>query len=183
METPVEKGMTILEGMKELKLIEKKILDNNTQIQRLSSQPSNEKPYMVEGAEAQRKKIRELTQSNTDLTKRYLEINSRINYTNLFTTVEIEGVKYTLNDLLQFRRKLSRMNEAGFAAMNDNNYNKEAIGKARAGGYSADVVIERYYDETYKQHNLETWQTFYHNIDSRLEVKNATTELLELPTG
>lgn len=173
--------MTILEGMKELKLIAKRMLDNNVQIQKLSSQPSNEKSIMAEGADAQKKKIRELAQANEDLAKRYLDLNAQINYTNLFTNVEIEGVTYSLNDLLQYRRSLAKMVESAYSAMNDQNFNQQTLQKARTGGYSGDITIERYYDETYKQKKLEDWQSFYHNIDSRLEVKNATTELLSLP--
>jgi hypothetical protein len=174
--------MTVLEGMKELKLIVKRMGNNTAEIQKLSSQPSNIKPLMAEGADAQRKKIRELAQANEDLAKRYILLNAKINYTNLFTTVEIEGVKYSLNDLLQYRRILAKSIEGGYVAMNDNNFTHQTLASSRqGGGYSGDVTIERYYDETFKQNQLEKWQTFYHNIDSRLEVKNATTELLDLP--
>ena len=170
--------MTILEAMKEMKLIDKKMKDNSAQIQMYSSQPSNEKP-LLDSVEIQKKKIKELAQANEDLAVRSCELNARINYTNLFTIVNLEGKKYSINDLLQYRRKLATSVTQTYTAMNDTNYTSK--GNSRIG--SSDSVIERYYDNQYKQNKLSEWQDFYHTIDSRLEVVNATTPLAEMPKG
>lgn len=166
--------MTILEGMKELKLIEKKIVDATTNIQKASSDASNIKP-MWGTPENQKKKIAEFAQSAEDLAARYAEINAQINYTNLMIVVDYQGKRYSLNDLLQYRRKIAPSMKKVYEAMNDLNFNSNS--RREAG-----VVLERYYDPEFKEKKRAQWQDFYEGISARLEVVNATTQLLDMPT-
>src|SRR6056297_2980857 len=98
--------MKIVEAMKELKLIEKKMVKNNDSIQKYSSQPSNERPYFQDES-TQKKEVKNLVQSNRDLLSNYLELKKKIEKTNLETIVEMDGVKYAISDLLVLKRRLA----------------------------------------------------------------------------
>lgn len=161
--------------MKELKLIEKKMIKNNDSIQKYSSQPSNERPYFQDEA-TQRKEVKSLIQSNKDLLSSYLSLKKRIEKTNFETIVEMDGVKYTISDLLVLKRRLAKTMIDSYNKMNDDNA-KQNIMSFR--GSDSSVKIERFYDERDKMDGLRKWQDFYDNIDSRLEVVNATTDLIE----
>lgn len=166
--------MKIVEAMKELKLIEKKMEKNADSIQKYSSQPSNERPYFST-EDAQRKEIKSLIQSNIDLLNNYLGLKKSIEKTNLETQVEFDGKKYTISELLVLKRRLAKMMIVSFDSMNDSNARQNMI---RGTGDNT-IKIERFYDEREKNEGLRKWQDFYDNIDSRLEVVNATTDLID----
>lgn len=46
-------------------------------------------------------------------------------------------------------------------------------------GEKSDVTVVQHYKERDKNNNLAKWQDFFASIDGRLEVVNATTELIE----
>lgn len=167
--------MKIVEAMKELKLIEKKMNKNNDSIQKYSSQPSNERPYFQD-EDSQKKEVKNLVQSNKDLLANYLDLKKKIERTNLETTVEMDGVKYTISDLLVLKRRLAKTMIDSFSSMNDQNA-KQGLMTMR--GSDSSIKIERFYDERERMDGLRKWQDFYDNIDSRLEVVNATTDIIE----
>jgi hypothetical protein len=169
--------MKIVEAMKELKLIEKKIQRNTDSIQKYSSQLSNERPYF-NTPEAQAKEVKGLVQASKDLIDNYLELKSKIEKTNLAVTVEMDGRKYSLSELLILKRKLAQLMVASYEAMNDRSARESQVRVVRANADNT-VKVERYYDEREKNEGLRKWQDFYDNIDSRLEVVNATTDLIE----
>lgn len=164
--------MKIVEAMKELKLIEKKMNKNNNSIQKYSSQPSNERPYFQD-ENSQRKEIKNLVQSNIDLLNNYLELKKSIENTNLQTEVEFDGRKYTISELLVLKRKLSKTMVETFESMNDQNARHNMMRVT-----DNTIKIERFYDERERNEGLRKWQDFYDNIDSRLEVVNATTDII-----
>ncbi|MHA1817343.1 MAG: hypothetical protein ACTSX1_15180, partial [Candidatus Heimdallarchaeaceae archaeon] len=84
----MEKDLMLVEGMKTLRVIEKKMTHNQSDIQRYASQVSTEKPYF-ETEEKQAGEVKKLVQANTDLMTRYLNLKQRVEYTNLMTVVEM----------------------------------------------------------------------------------------------
>lgn len=167
--------MKLVEAMKELKLIEKKMLKNNNSIEKYSSQPSNERPYFSSESE-QRKELKSLIQANKDLLDNYLSLKKKIEKTNLEVETEIDGNKYSISELLVLKRRLAKIMIESFNSMND----KNAKGNLHSmRGVDNSIKIERFYDEKEKNEGLRKWQDFYDNIDSRLEVINATTDLVE----
>jgi hypothetical protein len=168
--------MKLIEAMKKIKVIEKKMAKNMEQIQNYASLPSNEKPYF-ENEEKQRKEVKSLIQANNDLLIEYLKIKNAIDKTNLESKIEIGGIQYSLTDLLVIKRKLAQFMIKTYNSLNDNH----AQGKMRNSFNSSDgktIHIVRFYDETDKNNGLTKWTDLYDNIDSRLEVINATTELI-----
>lgn len=175
-----EKPMMIIQGMKTLGIIEDKMVTNTKDIQRYASQVSTERP-LFETEDKQKKTIRELTQSNVDLTKRYLSLKTRVEYSNLMTTVEMGGQAYSISELLVIQRKLAVMMLGTYNALND----MEGQGRLRVmsqpqSGETPHVV--RFYREEDKREQQQVWQDLIDNITSRLEVINATSPLLDLPS-
>jgi len=174
--------LMLIEGMKQLRIIEKKISDNSADIQRYSSMVSSEKP-LFETEEKQKKALKSIIQSNKDLTERYLDLKKRIEYTNLFTIVKMETDSYAISDLLVIKRKIANLMINTFNSLNDN----EGNGRLRSYGSQTDLSgnrpqIVRFYKEEDKRTGLKVWQDLYYNIITRLEVVNATTPLMSLPS-
>jgi len=170
--------MKIIEGMKELKVILKRMNKNIEQISEYAALPDNERLHFG-SRDAQMKEIRKLIQANTDLLQNYLNIKKRIELTNLKTVVEINGVKYTISEMLVLKRVLAKIMINTFNALNDSKARMRLSGHSSRTNEKA-PIIEKYYDEAEKTSGQRTWDDLYHAIDSRLEVVNATTELLEL---
>jgi hypothetical protein len=176
----MEKAMMIIEGMKTLGIVEDKMEKNTKDIQRYASQVSTERP-LFETEEKQKKTIRELTQSNVDLMQRYLGLKTRVEYSNLMTTVEMGGNTYSISELLVIQRKLAAMMLGTYNALNDTEgQNRMRHISQPQSGETPRVV--RYYREEDKRDQQQVWQDLIDNITSRLEVINATSPLLDLPS-
>lgn len=169
-ETPM-----LIEGMKELNLILKRMAKNAMQIQEYAAQPSVEKP-IFESASDQVTEVTSLAQSSEDLATRYAELHARIAYTNLMTRVSFGGREWSIHELLVYKRKLAKAIEQSYAAMNDNAARMKLRGMA-----VAEASIDRYYDERTRNERLRYWEDLYEGISGRLEVVNATTPLAALP--
>ena len=174
--------MALIEGMKKLKVLEKKIDQNTTRIQLYASAPSNEKPTFGD-ASAQTKEVEGLIQSNTDLVAEYLHLKRRVDMTNLTTSVSIGKRQYQLIDLLILRRGLAKHMMATFSALNTSYADQRLAQMGRnialQPGEKAPSVL-RFYDETKKFEQMQDWQNLQDEIEQRLEVINATTDLVTL---
>jgi len=169
------KQQMIVEAMKRLRVIEKRMAANCSDITRYSSMVSTERPQF-ESEEIQRKTVKSLVQANTDLVSEYLKLKKKIEFTNLMTEVEIGGIKYRISDLLVIKRKLAKMMQNTYSAMNPSDAEMRIRGVRSPEGQTPSVI--RLYSEEDRSKGLRLWQDLYDNIDSRLEVINATTPLL-----
>ena len=168
--------MMLIEAMKELKVIEKKMVKNSQSISEYAAVSDNERlPFG--NKDAQSKEVRSLIQANGDLLQRYLNLKKQIEKTNLETIVEVNGIKYTISDLLILKRKLAKLMVGTYQALNENAA-RARVTQMRRGQGEREPVIERYYSEGDKVAGIREWDDLYHAIDSRLEVINATTPLL-----
>jgi hypothetical protein len=141
---------------------------------------SNEKTYF-ETEEKQKQEINKLIQSNQDLMAHYLDLKKRIEYTNLFTEVEIDGKKRPISDLLVIKRKMAQIMLNTFNSLNtvEADSRRRSFTSYSESGKTPQVV--RYFKEEDRIEGLKVWQDLYDNISSRLEVVNATTPLMSLP--
>lgn len=167
--------MKLIEAMKSLRLLEKRMWDNASRITTYASWASTERPHFGT-EEEQNKQVNALVQANYDLMNEYLKVKRNIERTNLETIVEVEWISYTLSDLLVIKRKLGRQMVSTYQAMNDS--------RVRWGQWARDVnweppMMVQYYDEQVKNEGIMKWENLYNAIDSRLEVVNATTDLIE----
>lgn len=167
--------MKIVEALKELKLIEKRMAKNTQYINKYACILSTERPHF-ETEDAQRNEIHSLIQANNDLMARYLELKKMIEKTNLEVKVKIGDDVFALSDLLVIKRKMAKLMIGTYNALND----REAITKmqyARNTGEKAHII--RMFSESAKNNKLRYWDDLYNDIDSRLEIINATTDLVE----
>jgi hypothetical protein len=169
--------MKLIEAMKELKVIIKRIGKNTLQINEYAALPDTERLHFGT-KDAQAKEIKSLIQANADLVNTYLKLKQRIEYTNLKTMVEINGITYSISEMLVLKRSLAKLMVATFNALNDNQARSRST--SHLGRSEKAPIVEKFYNESEKTQGQRSWDDLYHAIDSRLEVINATTELVEI---
>ena len=165
--------------MKQLKVTEKKMAHNTERINQYASLVSSERPIFGTEVE-QRKQIQSLIQSNTDLAKEYLVLKKRIDFTNLQTQVTIGKESFAIADLLQIKRNIALLMKKTYQALNDRQAEARLASIRQQPTGDKPPRIERMYDENAKYEGLQYWQGLEDEIETRLEVINATTDLLEL---
>ena len=170
--------MKIIEALKELRLIEKKMTRNHGYIEKYSSMVSTEVPAF-NTADEQRTKVASLIQENMDLARRKLELKAQIAYTNLMTYVSISGERWSLQNLLDLQRGVLHSIRDTYESLSDHSGQGRLRNAPTVEGRTPQVV--RLYDENTKLTELDKWDTIKEDISSRLEVINAVTDLLELP--
>ena len=174
-----EQKMTIVEALKELRLIEKKMVANNVSITKYASMVSTEKPYF-ESEDAQKKEVKALVQSNADLLKRYLDLKTRIEKTNFSTIVKVLKEDYTITQLLTIKRRMAKAAIDTLNALNDSAGNARMQAQRYANSPEGNPPqVVRIYNEREKIEGLAKWSNLYNEIDSRLEFINATTPLMD----
>jgi len=169
--------MKIIEALKKLKVIEKRMEKNRQQITQYASMISTERP-IFDTEEKQRKEVSSLIQANIDLMKEYLDLKRKIEKTNINVKIEMGGVQYSLSDLLLIKRKMAKVMMSTYEALNTSTAQSRIRNVSVSSGERAPQIVQLY-DEKDKIAGLDKWQDLYHNIDSRLEVINATTDLVE----
>lgn len=168
--------MKIIEALKKLRVIEKRIQSTTEEVNQYASALTTERlPYGTE--EDQKREVKSRLQSTKDLFQEYLELKSRIEKTNLEVQVEVDGRTYSLSQLLVIKRKMAKQMMGVYSALNTDQADRRLRHAAALAGQSPQVV--RLFDESEKNDNLRKWMELYDNIDSRLEVINATTDLIE----
>lgn len=168
--------MKLIEAMKELKLVEKRMEKNREQITQYSSGLSNEKEIF--GSEQKQiDEVKSLLQANVDLFNRYLYLKRSIERTNLETKVEFSVGTYSISELLAIKRRLQHSVINTFKALNTQS--AEVRMRTIKIPDNVEVKVVRYYKEEEKNLLLKSWLEFFENIDGRLEVVNATTDLID----
>lgn len=169
--------MKIIEALKNLKTIEKRILKNCEDITKYSAWVDIE-TIAFETEEKQRAEVASLVQSNLDLETEYLRLKTAIETTNLAVSVTIKDRTYSISNLVTLKRKAK-----GFRAMTYNALDgRGAVQRMQqiyAKGFDAGnppKVVAAYKEED-KNKALREWDDFVSAIDGRLEVVNAETEL------
>lgn len=163
--------MKLIEAMKELKTIEKRMDKNSKKITEYASSLDSERVQFGTPKE-QEKEVAGLVQANEDLMVNFLNLKTSIDQTNLNTKVDIEGKVYTIAELLIVKRRMASFMVNTYRALNED----KGRGLQRHRSDNAKVIV--FFDEKKKNKGLEQWETLYERIDSRLEVVNATTELV-----
>lgn len=172
--------MKLIEALKNLKTIEKRIDKNCVQIGEYAAYVSVEGPTF-ETEERQRQEVVSLIQANADLAKEFLRLKTAIEFTNLNTKVTIGARENTISELITIRRTSGAFVTKTHSALTG----KVALAKLqqvyqKQGGINpADPAkIISLYSEADKNKTLRDWEEFYSAIDGKLEVVNAETELM-----
>jgi len=172
--------LTIVEGLKRLKLLEKRMTRNSEEIRRYSSLLSNEKPFF-DTEEKQKREVKSLIQSNIDLETEYCKLKAMIDYTNLATKVVIEDEERTIHGWLTVLRKTGNFLAETYKSMNTHEASMRQQRFRTQEGTTPTIV--RLYDENDKRNGQRKWEDLTKGkiIEGRLEVINATTTLVEPP--
>ncbi|MBD3406146.1 MAG: hypothetical protein GF411_08480 [Candidatus Lokiarchaeota archaeon] len=168
--------MKIIEGLKKLKVLEKRINKNCEDITKYASVLSTEKPAFETEAK-QKEEVKKLVQSSEDLANEYLKLKGQIEKTNLQVSATIKGRTHSLSEFLVIKRKLARIMQRVYTALDTS----AAENRSHTMRFAPDqkVNIIQLYDEAERNDKLREWQELYEEIDSRLEVINATEDLIE----
>lgn len=169
--------MTLIEALKQLKVIQKRIQSNANNIQAYASKPSTEKPFF-DSENEQKQQVTSLLQSNKDLLNEYMKLKQSLEKSNLEIKVEILGKQYSISELLMLRRFGCQWMMTTIQALNDSSANNR-LRNAPQDAEGRNAFIERLYDEKDKNKELRSWEDLLNAIDSRLEIVNATTDLVE----
>lgn len=172
--------MKLIEALKNLKTIEKRIEKNSQQISEYAAYVSTEQPAF-ETEERQRQEVTSLVQGNLDLTKEYLRLKTAIEFTNFNTKVSIGQRENTISELIAIRRTSGK-----FVTMTHNALQPtKAIQRLqqvyqRQNGVNPmePAKIIPLYSEADKNKAIREWDEFFSSIDGKLEVVNAETDLL-----
>jgi hypothetical protein len=175
----MNEALKLIEGMKKLKVLEKHIGRNTERIQQYASIASTERPFFA-GEKEQEEEVKKLIQANKDLVAEYLNLKKRVDLTNLMTRVTIGKEEFALADLLILRRGLSKLMQKTFAALNDSQGQARLaqIRQSLQGATDKAPHVIRLYDENEKISGLQYWQGLDDLIEQRLEVINATTDMI-----
>lgn len=168
--------MKIIEALKDLKLIEKKIISNQQRINLLSSLLSNEKPLVWVSDKEQTAEVMSILQSIFDLEQDYLALKLQIENTNNATDVVINGQTKKITEWLTVLRKTQQfvLNTTHLVSTN----RAQALLAKLPAGNKEWIDIIPCFDEKKVTALFDKYRTTVDSISAKLEVVNATTDII-----
>lgn len=171
--------MKIIEALKEIPLIEKKIKSNNKDLLKYASYCNKIGPSFKDKNE-QEKQVISLIQSNIDLAERRLVLKRILTKTNCTTLLGINDKMMTIVEWIEYKNKIGELLKETYNSLKIENATKQIT---QTGGITEKdaetVLIEKCFDEKYKNSGLEKVQGYLDKITGALEVFNAMTDLVE----
>lgn len=170
--------MKIIEALKEMPLLEKRINSNVEQIaQYAAGNDIGNGGFVFETAERQRQEVAGLLQSTQDLVDRRAALRRKLYITNTQVMVTIEGQTKTITEWIEYREKGAQLLINAYSALNDN----RALAQIRTIQYNPEAGIKtvRFYNESDKNAKIQEITKIKDQIDAKLEIINATTDLVE----
>lgn len=169
--------MKIIEAMKRVKSNKEKIADLQNKISLHCAHLSHETP-MYKDTESQ---VKSWLQTCEDVVQENIKLLCAIQNTNLKTKVSIEingqSVTKTISEWVWRRREYAAIDMATFSKLNDRGL-KEGNFQTSTGGIM-EVKLIRNFDQIKRDEKIAVYRQEPHQIDSTLEVINATTDLIE----
>lgn len=169
--------MKVIEAMKQIKDLQRKASDLQTKISRCSADLTHETPLY----ENQFQKVESCVQAHSDICKEILRLRVAIQKTNIITEVPIElggkVVTKTVAEWIHRRRDLSQLELAAYKRLTDRNLKEGYI--AQSTGEQREVKIRRHYNPEKRDKMIDILSSEPLMIDSKLEVVNAITDLVE----
>jgi hypothetical protein len=169
--------MKIIEAMKQIKDLSRKAEDLRTKISKCSADLDHETPLYPD----QYTKVGEWVQGHSDILKEILKLRVAIQRTNLATEVTIElggkAVTKSIAEWVHRRRDLAGIELLAWKHLTDRGLKEGTF--VQSTGEKKDVKIRRYYNPEQRDKQLDLFQSEPVLIDSKLEVINAITDLIE----
>ena len=177
-------AMTIIEGLKKIKLLKQKYQSQTERIANACAELGYENEQFTYGtAEEQQAMVGGLIKSCQDIVAEIENISLRISKTNIETpvTIELEGKHITkpIAGWILRRRELSALSAQPYDCLTDRGLQPKAYQvEGSDDTHVANVV--RFFDPKKRDEKKEQLKGEPLEIDGRLEVVNATTQLLQL---
>lgn len=168
--------MKIIEALKELPLIKKKIEKNCESITKYASYITGLN-LEFETEDKQKAAVASLVQGNLDLAKRFESLTNRLAKTNAIIIVDINGTKRTIREWITYRNVTADYIKRTYEALNTSNA-QSTINKAPVN-LEAGIKLTKLYNEQYKIDALAGHQENLDKVDATLEIVNVNTDLLE----
>ena len=169
--------MKLIEALKKIKELQRKAEDLRELVKENCAISSIETALYPD----QKAKVSGWIQSHSDLMKEILSLRIAIQKTNLETdvTIEVEGkkVKKSIAEWIHRRRDLAAYELDMWNKLSDRNIREGQT--AGPGGQIIDLRIVRFYDAEERDKKRAALQEEPTIIDSKLEVINAITDLIE----
>lgn len=169
--------MKIIEAMKEIKNLLRKVDDLKAKITTHTADLDNQEPAYADQAA----QLKEWMQGHHDTVLRIAQLREAIQRTNLVTSVTITlpsglVVSHSLAGWLIRRLALVQKETELYSAIGDRGLQNNAV-RDKEGDVIV-VRLRRYYDPKERDKKLEDLKSEPHLIDAALEMANATTELI-----
>lgn len=169
--------MKIVEAMKKVKDNRRKIADLRQKIIKNAARLSYETSQYPEPE----KKVKEWLQSCNDLSVESVNLLERINKTNIETIVDIEiggkTVSRSIAGWIYRRREFAEIDAQVWSSLTDNGL-KDGFAKT-ASGEDMEVKVVRHFNPELRDKKVSEFSEEPYLINSRLEVVNAITDLVE----
>ncbi len=169
-----ENNMKIIEALKELPLIKKKINTNRQRIADYCCLYSFEDSPFGDIGDHQ-KNFDSLLQSSEDLVKRYERIKLALSITNAGIKVTINNEEKTIAEWITYRTETGEIQKSIYKSLQV----ETAQARLRNTAVDLDKGLKRtsFYDEKKRNDNIDHVEDLLGSIDAKLEVVNATTDL------
>ena len=173
--------MVLIEAMKQSKDLLRKADDIKKKIAEHCVDYNHQTPFYG-SVEQQTAQISEWLQAHSDILKEYLRLKKCITRTNLETEVPIQingkTVVKTITEWIIRRDQLAEVEENCFNVL-CNNLNQQKFIKVMKDGVETIAEIRYYFSPQERDKKIEEYRDEPCLIDQALEIKNATTELIE----
>lgn len=170
--------MKLIEALKQQKDLLRKAQDIRAKIAAHSAYLSHETPVYGENQEEQ---VRQWVQAHTDIVKEVSRLRVAIQRTNLMTevTIELEGniITKCIAEWIHRRRDLAQLELSAYAKLTDRRLQEGTLNQST--GVPIDVKILRCYRPAERDVKIEALTSEPVLVDSRLEIVNAITDLIE----
>jgi len=169
--------MKLIEALKAVKELQRKAEDLRRKIALYCAHTNIEKSTY----ENQTEKISEWLQGHSDLLKEILKLRLAIQYTNLVAecSIDIGGktVHKSIAAWIHRRRDLADFEKEAWERLSDRGL-KTGFLPSSQGAEPQKIEPVRHYNQEERDRHVDMFAEEPHLIDSRLEVVNATTELV-----
>ena len=170
--------MKIIEAMKRIKNNKEKVVDLQNKIGLHCANLNHETPLY--GTET-KSKIEEWAQSCTDLSKENIRLLCAIQRTNIKNqvTITLSGIPVTktIAEWVWRKREYAATDLKTWALMTDRNLKEGVVSSSTS--IPVELKIQRHFDPELRDEKMAIYRSEPHEIDSALEIVNATTDLEE----
>jgi hypothetical protein len=168
--------MLIIEGLKDIKAVLRKMEDLRNKIQKYCADLDIQSLAYPD----QKKQISEWLQAHHDLALKMTELKASIQATNLATQITIKvgenDVTRSIAEWVIRRREIIDLEVQAWSRLSERGLQDNQI-RTQAGDTQV-VKVRRYYDSAERDKQMEILTQEKTNIDKALEIANATTKLV-----